>query len=274
MQDVGLLVTIILDFAVRAKHNPAQLVTYFSEYGSHILTMEVSRALDIGRARLIAVWGDKVGQYIRVADERLASHPPTEAVVALKNWKSLPGLYDSRLGMVWPKNLENRIAEVEKRIKPELEAYEKADEHLKAVYTQIQVDVVRAYQSWREAREAYPYHPDLEPRQSRLLEKARAEVQSLIAEFEPALRKEEWHHMRAYSHSPGQSAGAGRVAGTAPAGSLPSAARDIPESEGHSGESQDARATGASERVGRGVSRLLATLARVTKAPRQADRAP
>ena len=187
------LVPLIISFAERAKTNPKQWVSYFvsDEPTADVQPMEVAQAVDIARQRLIrSIWRDKLEEYIRTAEARLREHKPDEAMAALRAWQALPGLYDERVGVDFPRNLSVRIEEVQGRIVPDLAALQQAQKALDLA--RLERDPLQAYGRWQSARDAYPYLPDLATLRDEIIGRGRGEASRLIAEVEGYFKAEQW----------------------------------------------------------------------------------
>lgn len=189
------LVALILDFAERARRSPSELVTYFvsAEPDAQPQAMEVTRALEIAKERLVLLfWSDKITQYIRAADDELGAHRPRAATAALREWESLPGLHDNRVGVSFPENLRIQIDNTVGRIKPELDALDRAETAALTAMTVIQSDPLEAYRLWEEGRDAYLHLPDLGPLRDEIVQAASEELGRLLDQAEDRLKQEEW----------------------------------------------------------------------------------
>jgi hypothetical protein len=189
------LVYLIIGWSDRATKDPSQLVTYFTsdEPGAPTGVMSVQKALDVARQKLVReLWRNKLEEYIRAADARLQEHRPREALAELKRWQELPGLHDERVGVKVPDNLTVRVKQAEDRIKPELQAFEAAEEAVLRARIELQSDAVAAYRSWQTANAAYPYVAELQSLLLEIQQKARNEAVSLLDELRKSLTAEEW----------------------------------------------------------------------------------
>ena len=191
------LVPLILYLAELAGRTPPVKVTYFvsAEPGAQPQEMDVDKALDIARQRLIStVWRETIENYVRQADRYLNAHQPREAIAALLAWEFLPGLNDQRVGVALPDNHNLRIIlrNAESRIKPELASLETAEKKANEARLELESDPAKAYKIWQDAQEAYTYLPGLDQLRKDIITKAGDKAVILLGESEEALQNELW----------------------------------------------------------------------------------
>jgi len=156
------LVSVVVYFSDLAEQDPTTPVTYFSsaEDGARAVEMEVSRALEVAKQRLLSFWRDKVHEYAGHARPLLVAHRPREAMAALTRYESLPGLHDERIGLSLPQSLQIVIQGVSEQIQIELESLKSAER--KVQLARLEKNPTQAKRLLDAAKEDYPYLPDLQ----------------------------------------------------------------------------------------------------------------
>lgn len=188
----GQVVYVILDFATLMEQDPEAQVTYFAseEPTADSKVMPGAEAINVARARLVKFWENKVDEYLETAKIYLDQHEPHQADAAVGKCEKLPGRYDVRLDVPFPAYLVTRIAEVKKKIQPELENLDTAEKKL--AQARASDDPLDAHQNWEAAKNVYPHVDGLDKVRWQIVVVAWQEISHTVNAIETHLRKEEW----------------------------------------------------------------------------------